>query len=37
MLRRYHERWLGELSELARRLGEFVDALDMRRKKKARG
>jgi hypothetical protein len=37
MLRRYQERWPGELSELARHLREFTDALDMRSKKKARG
>jgi hypothetical protein len=37
MLRRYQERWPGELSEMARRLREFADALDMRGKKKARG
>jgi len=36
-LRRYQERWPGELSELARHLREFADALDMRGKKKARG
>jgi Protein of unknown function (DUF3102) len=37
MLRRYQQRWPGELSELARHLREFTDALDMRGKKKARG
>jgi hypothetical protein len=37
MLRRYQERWPGEMSELARHLREFADALDMRGKKKARG
>ena len=37
MLRRYQERWPGELSELARHLREFTDAPDMRSKKKARG
>ena len=36
-LRQYQERWPGELSELARRLREFADALDMRGRKKARG
>jgi hypothetical protein len=36
-LRRYQERWPGELSELARHLREFADAVDMRGKKKARG
>jgi hypothetical protein len=37
MLRRSQERWPGELSDLARHLREFADALDMRSKKKARG
>jgi hypothetical protein len=37
MLRRYQERWPGELSDLAWHLREFADALDMRGKKKARG
>jgi hypothetical protein len=36
-LRRYQERWPGELSELARCLREFADALDMRGRMKARG
>jgi hypothetical protein len=36
-LRRYQERWTGELSELARHLREFAEALDMRGKKRARG
>ena len=36
-LRRYQVRWPGDLSELARHLREFADALDMRGKKKARG
>jgi hypothetical protein len=37
MLRRYQERWPGELSDLVRHMREFADALDMRGKKKARG
>ena len=37
MLRRYQERWPGELSDLARHLREFADALDKRGKKRARG
>jgi hypothetical protein len=37
MLRRYQERWPGELSDLARHLREFADALDTRGKKKAKG
>jgi hypothetical protein len=37
MLRRYQERWPGELSELARHLREFADALDMRARKRGRG
>ena len=37
MLRRYQERWPGELSDLARHLREFADALDMRSKKRAKG
>jgi hypothetical protein len=36
MLRRYQERWPGELSELARHLREFADALDMRGRKRSR-
>ena len=36
-LRKYQERWPGELSEMARRLREFADALDMRGRKRARG
>jgi hypothetical protein len=36
-LRQYQEPWPGELSEFARHLREFADALDMRGKKKARG
>ena len=36
-LRRYQERSPGELSELARHLREFAEAIDMRSKKKARG
>lgn len=36
VLRRFQEGWSGELSELARHLREFADALDMRSKKKAR-
>jgi len=35
-LRQYQERWPGELSELARRLREFADALDMRGKRRAK-
>jgi hypothetical protein len=35
--RSYQERWTGELSDLARHLREFADALDMRGKKRARG
>jgi hypothetical protein len=34
MLRRYQERWPGELSERARHLREFAEALDMRSKKR---
>jgi hypothetical protein len=37
MLRRNQERWPGELSDLARHLREFADALDMRSRKKTRG
>ena len=36
-LRRYQESWPGELSDLARHLREFADALDMRGKKKSKG
>jgi hypothetical protein len=36
MLRRYQERWPGELSDLARQLRKVADALDMRGKKRAR-
>jgi len=36
MLRRYQERWPGELSELAKHLREFANGLNMRGKKKAR-
>jgi hypothetical protein len=36
-LRRFQERWPGELSDLARHLWEFADAFDMRGKKRARG
>jgi hypothetical protein len=36
MLRRYQERWPGELSDLARHLREFADALVMRGRKKAK-
>ena len=36
-LRKYQERWPGDLSELARHLREFADALDIRNKKRAKG